>query len=174
MNKINVLIVDDHNLIIEGIKSSLKNHETIRVIASANNSKETFHQLQLNEVDVVLLDINLQNESGIQLCSEIKNLYKNIKIIALSNYSKKSFIDDMLQKGANGYLLKNIEKQDLIKAIERVHQGKNYFSDDIQDLLFSKTHQQKLNITKREKEVLNLIPKELPVIKLQINYVFLL
>lgn len=157
MNKINVLIVDDHNLIIEGIKSSLKNHVIIKVIASATNSEETFFALKNFSIDVILLDINLQNESGIWLCSEIKKEYKDIKIIALSNYSKKSFIDDMLQNGANGYLLKNVEKQDLIKAIERVHQGKSYFSDDIQELLFLKNQKSNFNITNREKEVLYLI-----------------
>jgi DNA-binding NarL/FixJ family response regulator len=157
MNKINILLVDDHNLIIEGIRSSLKNHETIKVVAFANNSKETFHQLQNFKIDVILLDINLQNENGIQLCAEIKKAYKDIKIIALSNYSKKSFIDDMIQNGANGYLLKNVEKHDLIKAIERVAQGKSYFSDDIQELLFYKNQTSNLNITKREKEILILI-----------------
>jgi len=155
--KIKILITDDHNLIIEGIKYSLQNEKNIDVIATANSAKETMQRLADNEIDIILLDINLPDESGLKLCLKIKQKYKHIQIIGLSNNSQLSFIKEMIQNGASGYLLKNVSNSELISAIEKVYSGKKYFSDDIQDLLIQKSDYTPISVTQREREILVLI-----------------
>jgi len=135
----------------------LINESNIKVVATANSAAETLEKLTKFKVDVILLDINLPDESGIKLCLKIKELNSDIKIIGISNYSQRSYIDDMIQNGASGYLLKNVGKDELIKSIERVFANKKYFSDDIQEMLFQKNENPTINITQREKQILNLI-----------------
>jgi DNA-binding NarL/FixJ family response regulator len=157
MNKIEVLIVDDHPLVLEGIKTLLADSEEVSIKGSASNAFDAIAFLKLNTVDIVLLDINLPNINGIELCKRITNSYPDIKCIALSTFSEKSYITRMFQNGAKGYLLKNSKKEEIVEAITKVYNGGQYmniYEDMPTNELSGKP---KPFLTPREKEVLLLI-----------------
>lgn len=107
MKSVKLFIVDDHYMIIEGIVSLMKNETAINIIGHAQNAQSCMTFLQRMLPDVIFLDINLPDKSGIDICKEIKTLYPTIKVIALSTFNQNSYILKMLDNGASGYLLKN-------------------------------------------------------------------
>jgi DNA-binding NarL/FixJ family response regulator len=129
---IHLLLVDDHQIIIEGIKALLLNEEHIEIVAEANNGKEALSILHgNNKIDMILMDIEMPIMNGIDATIAIIKKYPQMKIIALSTYIEKSIIDKMLHSGAKGYILKNINKDILIDAIHTVWQGDVYLGNDI-------------------------------------------
>ena len=128
---IKIILADDHQLIIDGIKSRLADIDHIKIIAEANNGKELLETLQKNVPDIILMDIQMPVMNGFDATLEILSLYPFIKIIALTTYDEKSIIRKMLDAGACGYILKNVKKDELIKAIETVMSGKQYYSSEI-------------------------------------------
>ncbi len=151
-----VFIVDDHYLVIEGIRSLMIQEKSIEWMGHAMNAASALAFLQHQEPQVILMDISLPDQSGIDLCAEVHRLYPDVKIIGLSTFNQLSFIEKMIQNGASGYLLKNATKEEIVEAIAAVMNGKTYFSDEVSDLLEVKT-QTYPSITRREKEVLELI-----------------
>lgn len=154
--KISIFIVDDHFMVIEGIRSILQDEENINWLGHAINSASCIEFLEEYQPNVIFMDISLPDESGIELCKKVKQHYPKIKIIGLSTYNQFSIIQDMLKSGASGYLLKNASKEELLDAIETVIKGKKYLcfeaAESIQNVETSIPI-----ITKREKEVLGLI-----------------
>lgn len=116
--------------------------------------------LQRIQPDVILLDINLPDKNGMDICKEIKSKYSSIKIIALSTFNQDSYINNMLDNGANGYLLKNATKQEMLKAIDTVLRHKQYLAREVSDILKDSSHQKPI-LTRREKEVLRLVAEGL-------------
>lgn len=152
--QIQVFIVDDHPLVIDGLKNMLSSSEKIRVIGSAMNGRDTLVMLSVCNPDIVFLDINLPDISGIEICRKITELYPAIKCIALSTFNENSYITRMMEQGAKGYLLKNSGKEEILEAIEKVQKGEIYLQiNHIPD------SEQKpgIFVTRREKEVLELI-----------------
>ncbi|MEZ4778684.1 MAG: response regulator transcription factor [Flavobacteriaceae bacterium] len=158
-NLFQIYIVDDHQIVIEGIKSLLENEAKITVVGFATNGQKCLDFLKRNKVDVVLMDINLPDVSGIELCEKVLKNNKSLKIIAISSFSQGTYIRKMMEKGAHGYLLKNANKYEIIKAIEIVMQGGNYLTPEAEKAFkFELNLQNSLpKITKREIEVLRLI-----------------
>ena len=154
---IKVFITDDHYMVIEGIRSLLQNENGVEWIGHATNAASCLAFLQKQQPDVILLDINLPDKSGIDLCKEIKELYPSIFILGLSTYNQQSFIQKMIDNGASGYLLKNATSKELVEAIETVVLGKTYFSHEAAQVM--KQHKNEIIpvITRRETEVLELI-----------------
>lgn len=163
-NKINILIVDDHPVVSEGIKTLLKDIYFVHVIGSCATTQSTRKFLEENDgVDIILMDINLPDGSGIDLCNEVKRKYKSVNVIALSNYSERSMINKMIENGASGYLLKNAGSKELLDAINSVIDGKHYFSDEVTKKLLEPSKTTILpKLTRREKEILQLIAEGEP------------
>lgn len=162
---INILIADDHKVLMDGFISIFKNVEEFQVVASANNGKEVLELLSKTKVDIALLDINMPILNGVETCKKINKDYPDVKVIALSMYRQASFIKRMKQNGAKGYVLKDDSADILIEAIHKVHGGEEYYSDQLKNILMNNVFQEKNfdanSITKREKEVLELIAKGL-------------
>lgn len=158
---INILIADDHKVLMDGFVSIFKNVEDFHVVASVSNGQEVLDNLAQSEVDVVLLDINMPVLNGVETCKKISKNYPEVKVVALSMYKEASFVKRMKQNGAKGYLLKDDSADIIIEAIHTVSKGKEYYSDQLKDILFNQVFQEKSfntgAVTKREKEVLELI-----------------
>ena len=162
---IQIAITDDHTIVIEGIKNMLKSNKEIEVLQSFENLKDTFENLN-DSVEVLLLDINLPDGSGINACKELLEKHKDLKIIALTNFEDSIFIKQILKNGAMGYLLKNTSKTELTEAIKEVNNGNRYLPKKISDILLNDSIGIENSsyfipkLTSREKEILALIIKE--------------
>lgn len=172
MEKIRLLLADDHKIIRDGIVALLEDVEHIEIVGEAKNGRELIAQLIDNPADVVLMDINMPIMGGIEATEEITKRFPEVRILALSMYNEKSFITKMLHAGAAGYVLKNVGKEELVLAIETVRQGKSYFSEEVSMAMMSSfmskkpsnapvTFSPEITLTKREIEVLRLIAQEM-------------
>jgi len=154
--KAGIFVVDDHYMVIEGIRSLLQNEKTLDWMGHATNAESCLSFLRLHEPDVILMDVNLPDKSGIDLCKEVKQLYPSVAVLGLSTFNQQAIIRNMMDNGASGYVLKNAAKEELLEAINTVIKGKVYYSfEAISSLRKAEPHQ--LLITRREKEVLLLI-----------------
>lgn len=158
---IKVFIVDDHYMVIEGIHSLLQNEKGIEWTGHATNAASCLAFLQHQQPDVILMDINLPDKNGIDLCKAVKEKYPAIFIVGLSTFNQQSFIHKMIDSGASGYVLKNATQKELMEAIITVAKGKTYFSDEAAQSLQKKHSAEMPVLTRREKEVLELIAEGL-------------
>ena len=156
MMTIKVFIVDDHYMVIEGIRYLLQGEENIEWTGHAMNAASCLAFLNQQQPDVILMDINLPDKSGIDLCAEVKKLYPSIFIIGLSTFNQQSFIQRMMNNGASGYVLKNATQEELLEGIETVVKGKLYLSGEAASSLHNSETEIPV-LTRREKEVLELI-----------------
>jgi DNA-binding NarL/FixJ family response regulator len=155
---ITVFIIDDHQMIIEGIHSLLLSEKDIEWMGSAKLPDELLNVLKTRQPDVLLMDINLPQKSGLDLCLEVKEKYPGVQIIGLSTSFQASVIRKMKENGASGYLLKDASKKEIVTALHAVNQGREYVSFSVAEVLKQKTPTDQLPVlTKREKEVLELI-----------------
>ncbi|HRN73630.1 MAG TPA: response regulator transcription factor [Ginsengibacter sp.] len=158
--KASVFIVDDHYMVIEGIRSLLQNEKEIDWLGHATNAASCMAFLKQQQPDVILMDINLPDKSGIDLCKEVRTKYPSIFVLGLSTFNQQAFIRNMLENGASGYLLKNASKEELLEAIAEVSSGKNYLSHEAGNAL-KESSDRIPPISRREKEVLQLIAEGL-------------
>jgi len=149
-------IVDDHYMVIEGIRSLLQNEKSVEWMGHAMNAASCLAFLNKELPDVILMDINLPDMSGIDLCKEVKTKYPSVFIIGLSTFNQQSFIQKMMDNGASGYVLKNATQEEITSAIETVMKGKTYLSEEASNTL-RKENGTNIVLTRREKEVLELI-----------------
>jgi DNA-binding NarL/FixJ family response regulator len=155
---IKLFIVDDHFMVIEGIHSLLQHEKDIEWMGHASSAASCMAFLQHQTPDVILMDINLPDKTGIDLCREVKEQYPAINILGLSTFNQQSFIEKMIANGASGYVLKNASQPELIEAIQTVAGGKQFLSfDAAQALRKTDVDLGAPVITRREKEVLLLI-----------------
>lgn len=157
---ISVFIVDDHYMVIEGIRSLLQNEKSIEWVGHATNAASCLSFLQQRQPDVILMDINLPDKSGIDLCLEVKQKYPAVFIVGLSTFNQQSFIGKMMENGASGYVLKNATQNELMEAITTVASGKTYLSFEANKTL-QKVNANAVVLTRREKEILELIAQGL-------------
>ena len=158
-NPTKIFIVDDHQMIIEGLKSLLQNETNIQFVGSANSAEKCLQYFKNQTCHIILMDISLPDINGIELCKIITDKYPNVKVIALSTFNQGTYVRKMLESGANGYLLKNVSKIEIVKAITTVMKGNNYLTTEVEMALrYENELQNNLpKLTKRENEVLNLI-----------------
>lgn len=155
MGHIKILIVDDHPMVIEGVKALLQSAEGIEIIGSVNDAFSAMDFLKRNPVDVVLLDINLPDLNGIELCKKLKDDFPKLKILAMSTFKERSYITRMIEQGASGYVLKSVSRDELIEAITTAYAGRMYLSVEVSQVLVSSQPQKPIPLlTSREKEVL--------------------
>jgi DNA-binding NarL/FixJ family response regulator len=157
---VKVFIVDDHYMVVEGIRSLLSNENMIEWSGHAMNAASCMAFLNQQQPDVILMDINLPDLSGIELCAKVKEKYPGIFILGLSTFNQISYIQKMIDNGASGYVLKNATGEELIEAIMTVVSGKQYLSHAAAQNL-RKQQIKDVIITRREKEVLELIAEGL-------------
>ena len=169
MANINIGIVDDHKIVRDGVKVMVEDHPGFDIICEAENGKEAIEQCSNNNVDILIMDITMPVMDGIEATRVIKENHPDIKILALTMLSEDQHIRKMIKAGASGYILKNSGKQELIKAIESIIEGKHYFSNDatqaiLQELVTPDVNkvndEDDVHITDREREVLKLIVNE--------------
>ena len=166
---INILLVDDHQIVIDGLRGLLEGQDNIDTLYSAQNGEDTIQTVKEKSVDLILLDINLPDISGFDICKTLKSNDACPKIIALTMHGNAGYINKMIKVGVDGYLLKNTGREELLLAIQTVLKGERYFSKEVTDSLLSGLHQVKKpktsdfiqKLTRREKEVLQLITEEL-------------
>jgi DNA-binding NarL/FixJ family response regulator len=160
---ISVFIVDDHPIVVEGIHSLLVNEAGIHWAGQALTAASCSAWFDNNNADVILMDINLPDKSGIDLCFEIKKKKPGTQILALSTLNQPSYIRKMIENGASGYILKNADKEELLSAITDVAAGKTHLClealEVVKHIYDSETG--KPILTRREKEILVLIAEGL-------------
>jgi DNA-binding NarL/FixJ family response regulator len=164
---INILIADDHQLLIDGIKAALAGNTEIYIAAEAYNGYQVLEQLDAGlRVDIILMDINMPKLDGLSATKMVHKKYPHVKVIALSQYDEKRFVKQMVKNGASGYLLKDSSKDVLEIAIKTVHEGQSYFCDRLsislinQELKMEDTKSLFPKLTEREIEILKLIGEE--------------
>src|SRR5687768_3005900 len=120
MDQIRILLVDDHQLIIDGLRGFIESNGAYRVVGEANTGTEAVRLADVLNPHVILMDIEMPEMSGIQACQEIKKIKPGTKIIIVSMHNEKQLIKKLIDLGADGYLLKNSQQSEVIEAIERV------------------------------------------------------
>ncbi|MBT1704633.1 response regulator [Chryseosolibacter indicus] len=158
---IRLFIVDDHSLIIEGLRSALQHEQDIEVVGHAVNAVSCRSFFEGNTADVVLMDINLPDGNGIDLCTDLLITHPYLKIIALSTFSQRSYVSKMMENGARGYILKNTDIVEIHEAIRQAYKGNIFISKEAGNTLYkpqsSNDADEVLPLTRREKEVLKFI-----------------
>lgn len=163
-----ILIVDDHQLVLDGIRLMLQDHKDIFIVGEAHNGQDAIDFVEKgDEIDVVVMDLNMPEINGIQACKRIKKIQPEIKVLILSMISEQKMIKNVMSIGANGYMLKNSGQEELIEAILRVHSGINHFDERIIQMMLNPTDFKEVknenlhpSLSRREKEILNLIVEE--------------
>ncbi|MDQ0780613.1 response regulator [Chryseobacterium sp. W4I1] len=157
--KINIIIVDDHPIVIEGLKMMLSSQLGFTVSQSFTSGSEIIDFIKSHQVDIILLDITLPDANGIELCREIKKISPATSVIMFSNRSERSIIMQSIQNGASGYLLKNTSIDELVVCIQGAYSGNIVFCNETGKIL-SKPSQNDLpvpRLTKREKQILQML-----------------
>jgi two-component system, NarL family, nitrate/nitrite response regulator NarL len=159
MTQAQILLVDDHNMILEGMKTILSQFDDLLIINTAENAFDAMEILRKNpDINLVISDINLPDISGIELCGKIKKEFPTIQVIGLSTFNQRSYVNQMIQNGASGYLIKSASPTEIHEAIGKVMAGKMHFSEEINTLTETKKNRNNAPaLTRREKEVLLLI-----------------
>lgn len=155
---IKIMLVDDHPLFREGISARLSLSHSIEVIGEAESGDEALKLLEVLKPDIVLLDINLPTMSGIDMLEVLREKNPDTKVIFLSMHDDKEYIVRAIQAGAQGYLLKDVGGDEMIKAIEAVHAGEKQFSQEVTEILAKHEQSASKNVlTNREQLILRLI-----------------
>jgi DNA-binding NarL/FixJ family response regulator len=164
---IRILIIDDHPLVTDGIQMMLKDAGYLSITGKAKNGTEALQFLETAEPEIILLDISLPDIDGLQLCDKIREKNKYSKILGLTSANDASIITQLLHRGANGYLLKNMERSELLEAIDKVMDGKIFLSKAANEKVLEQfsSVSNALNelpaLTRREKELLTLLEEGL-------------
>jgi len=166
MEPIRLIIADDHQLMIDGIKTALSDCSEVKIIGEASNGNEVIEIVKTNKPDVILLDIRMPKMDGIEAAKILKKQFRDVKIIILSQYGEKGFIRRCQQIGVEGYLLKDCGKGELIKTINHVYNGGVFFniSNTDTDNEYASTFRNLDSlVSNRELETLKLLVKDFTV-----------
>ncbi len=163
-----ILIADDHQLVIDGIKSMLATEKQYIIAGEAINGQAAFDMISANpnRFQLLITDISMSHLTGIELCKMVKTRFPEIKVLILSMYNSVTVVKEALAAEADGYILKSTGKDEFLIALHRINDGGTYFSQDILPIIYNqyqkeKQQQDQLTIlSPREKEILALIVKE--------------
>jgi len=155
-------------MIVDGLRSMLASHEQYQIIGEANNGQVAYEMLAADpdKYQLLLTDISMPLLSGTQLCKMVKGQFPHIQVLILSMYNNVPAVKEAVMAEADGYILKNAGKTELLQALHRISNGGTYFSQDIVPIIYNQYHKQKIQdeqlaqLSVREKEVLSLIVKE--------------
>lgn len=170
MGNANIMLVDDHKLIRDALRSYLEKNKEYHIVAEASNGIEALDHMAKEAIDLVVMDMNMDKMDGLECTEKILEIYPNCKVLVLTMLNETLHIKRMLKAGASGYVLKSAQQEEVLKAIEMVLSGGNYYSSEVTSTVMSNISGGKKSkssmfevdpgITKREKEVLKLICKE--------------
>ena len=168
MANINILLVDDHDIVRDGIRMLLEDEVGFGIEAEAENGEEALNACKEHDIDLIIMDISMPGMNGIEATEKIKESSPDIKVLALTMMDEDQHIRQMIEAGASGYILKSSDKIELVDAITTILEGKHYFSNDatqsvMMDLVKDTGEKESTdpgNITDREKEVLELIVQQ--------------
>lgn len=163
MNTVRVMLVDDHEILREGLKSLLELDGTVQVVATESTARAALRKLELLQVDVMLVDVTLPEEDGIWLTREVRQLYPQVPVLMLTMHAEDPIVTGALDAGAAGYLTKSATRNELMQALLAVHSGASYIQPEIAGLVLrtlrSRNHvpeQVGEALSKREREILQL------------------
>jgi two-component system nitrate/nitrite response regulator NarL len=166
-SKIKLVLVDDHQMLLDGLAALLQGEQRFDLVGLCNNAKYALELLETTAPDIVITDINMPEISGVELTRMIRKYHPKIKVLALSMFGERSTISEMLEAGISGYILKNTGKEELINALLKVQEGGMYFSDEITEELIKSISQKaevkeeiQVRLTERELEIVKLIAAE--------------
>jgi len=164
MSKIKLLIADDHTILRDGIVSLLQGEESFIVAGTAGNGYEVLDLISKKEFDVCLLDISMPGLDGMETAKLVKERKPGIKIIMLTTYNDPEIISELVHIGVDGYLLKNSDKKELVEAINKVMNGRHYFSEEVENIILQGLTEKKsaevITLTERELQIVQLLAKE--------------
>jgi DNA-binding NarL/FixJ family response regulator len=161
----NVLIVDDHAILRDGIRYLINRMKNMKVVGEAVNGAEAIQKFQDLHPDLMILDISLPDRNGMQIAQQILTTSPDSNIIILSMYDDDEYINKCLELGVKGYVVKNESGAELELAIQSVVEGRNYFSSQVQKVIFRK-HSQNVSNAKKREQIVQLTKRESEIIKL--------
>jgi DNA-binding NarL/FixJ family response regulator len=166
MSKIKVALVDDHQIVRDGIRSLLSGLPDIEVIDEACDAKCVLNKLETIKPDIIIVDISLPEISGIELTKILTSEYPSIRVLVLSMYTNQEFIFNAIKAGAKGYLPKNITRDELLEGIREIYKGNEYFSKDVSSIILKSYLKQvkdpeRVDAFQEEK----LTPREMEILK---------
>ncbi len=163
----NLIIADDHKMFLDGLLSILATKEEYHILMTANSGKNVVKYVEINpteKIDLIVTDISMPEVDGITLNNLVKKTNPNIKVLVVSMHMDTAMIDTLIKNDVDGYIPKNAEKEELLKAIATILKGEKYFSESIKEAymksVFTKEKETLTALTTREKEVLKLIALE--------------
>jgi len=165
---INILLADDHQMMLDGMKDMLVKEASYRVVAEASNGQMAYEIIEAtpDAFNILITDISMPLLTGTELCKMVKNKFPHIQVLILSMYNNTTAVKEAVLAEADGYILKNAGRNELLTALHRISQGGTYFSQDIVPIIYNQYHKEKIQqdqlgkISVREREVLSLIVKE--------------
>lgn len=163
--KVRIVIVDDHEVVLIGLRSILEQYPQYEVVAEASSAKEAVRQVEAFHPDIVLMDIRLPGRSGIEACEEIKEIAPDTKVIMLTSYAEDDMLFSAIKAGASGYILKQIDSDGLIKSLEAVSRGEASLDPAVTQRVFQEVRKAVkdeeaasfINLSQQEKMVLKLV-----------------
>ncbi|TPN86202.1 response regulator [Aquimarina algicola] len=171
--KYKLIVADDHKMFLDGLLSILLHESDYEIIFTANDGKDVQKYLKINaeeKIDLAILDINMPNVCGVVLNEYIKKNHPTIKTLIVSMLADPKKISQLMKQGLDGYVPKNAKKSELLLAIETILKGEKYFSNSIKEAysesIFNQNKETEIRLTKREKEILQLIAKEYTTIEI--------
>lgn len=165
--KIKVLVADDHQLFVDGVKLILKKHPDVQVVAEAADGASLLKQLKETVIDLVITDLSMPGMKGIDLVKTIKQQYPQVKLLVVTMHNEQEIINEILQAEAEGYILKNSGKAEMLEAVSNLINGKTHYDQEVLHQLIQNIKKEKRPVikakplTERELQILALIVKEL-------------
>ncbi|WP_432698581.1 response regulator transcription factor [Marinobacterium sp. YM272] len=135
---INVILVDDHPLVVDGIRARLEDEPGIRVVGDAANGLEAVEAAMALKPDVVMMDVSMPVMNGFEATKKLRECCPDLRVLILSMHDNREYILQLIQSGASGYILKDVSAEEMVKAIETVHHGGTYFSSGASQTLFAR------------------------------------
>lgn len=169
MSKIKIAIADDYKIYRDGLKVGLSPDENLDIIAEADNGEDLMKLLEILSPDVIIMDLKMPIMDGMEATKLVRKKYPTIKVLVVTMYEDDKFIIHLMENGANGYLLKNAEPDEIRRSIYSVHENGYYFNDLVNKALLKKlvlknnlkpSFNQNIDLTEREQEVLKMICEE--------------
>lgn len=169
MSKINIVLADDHVLVRNGIKAMLESEPDIKVVGEAGNGSEALERARNLKPDILVLDIRMPEMTGLEAAAKLRDFAPATKAVILSMHDSEDYVLQALGAGAYGYLLKDTDKNEFIKALKQIHGGSKYFSGAVSNVLANQllnskpisrsqpTLDDRYHLTKKEKEILRMI-----------------
>lgn len=163
---VRVLIADDHQLFIDGLKALLRREKNIQIMGEVSNGLDALEFIKKQQPDLLITDISMPGMSGVELTRQVKLHYPDVKVLVLSMYNDREIVSEILMSEAEGYILKNTGRQELMNAIHRIVDNSTYYSNEVLNIMMTRMKRQKAIekntalLTTREIEIVKLIMEE--------------